>query len=387
MEQADSNPDWNEFVNKKHVLIMTADAGLGHRQAAEAIEAALNELYDEACQVRVTNPIIEADTPKILERLERDYDQHVTKQPGLYQLAYHAIDAPVVSGVAQQLAALLLQDTMLQIVRNNQFDALISTHLTHSHAAAAALRQEKPKALLAVAVTDLIDVQRLWFNQDATMHFVATEPVRQQALENKIPPDHVMVTGVPIEPEFAFEKRSKEELRRHLGWQPEVPTALIVASHRTQQMASVSQMLDRSEINLQLVLVAGGDQQLYERLENIEWRGIVQLYNWVEDMPPLMKASDFIITKAGGLILSEALACGLPVILSEALPGQEVGNARFIVENDAGAWAPGAGEVLATVHSWLKGDRSHFEQLQNNARRLGNPRAALDIAERLWELI
>jgi 1,2-diacylglycerol 3-beta-galactosyltransferase len=100
-----------------------------------------------------------------------------------------------------------------------------------------------------------------------------------------------------------------------------------------------------------------------------------------------MKASDFIISKAGGLIVSESLACGLPLLLSEALPGQEAGNARYVVDNQVGAWAPGAGEVLAIVHSWLKDGGALLDQLKANAATLGRPRAAFDIAETLWQMV
>jgi 1,2-diacylglycerol 3-beta-galactosyltransferase len=123
---------------------------------------------------------------------------------------------------------------------------------------------------------------------------------------------------------------------------------------------------------------------LYETLKGANWQGPVHLYDWVEDMPQLMKASDFIISKAGGLIVSEALACGLPLIIPEALPGQEEGNVRYVVQNQAGEWAPGPAEALVAVHSWLSGDPPRLAELRSNALSIGRPRAAYEIAERVW---
>ena len=44
--------------------------------------------------------------------------------------------------------------------------------------------------------------------------------------------------------------------------------------------------------------------------------------------------SDLIITKPGGLTISEALACNLPMALFEAIPGQEEENAEFLVSKN-----------------------------------------------------
>ncbi len=41
----------------KKILILTADAGFGHRAAANAVAAALTERYGDACRVTVVNPL------------------------------------------------------------------------------------------------------------------------------------------------------------------------------------------------------------------------------------------------------------------------------------------------------------------------------------------
>ncbi len=371
-------------MDSKHILIMTADAGFGHRRAAEAVEAALIELYGDRCQVEVINPLDEADAPNLIRQLEEGYDEMVVEDPALYTLAYHALDVPVVSDLAKAVATRLLDEVMLGIIRRNEYDAIVSTYPTYAQPVARALRKTERDVPLAVVITDLTDVQRIWYSRSATFHFVPTKHIRQQAYENNIPATQVRVTGLPIHPEFDRETRDQRELREALGWDLEKKTAIIVASIRTQQMATLSRMLDRADMDLQLAVVCGGDRELYETLKSSEWHGPVQLYDWVEEMPQLMKASDFIISKAGGLIVSEALACGLPLIIPEALPGQETGNVRYVVENKAGAWAPGPAEVLVAVHSWLSGDPPRLEQMRANAIGLGKPRAAYEIAERVW---
>jgi 1,2-diacylglycerol 3-beta-galactosyltransferase len=371
-------------MESKRILIMTADAGFGHRRAAEAVESALIELYGERCQVVVINPLDEADAPTLIRQLEEGYDEMVVEDPALYTFAYHALDAPVVSDLAKAVAARLLDEVMLRIIREGKYNAIVSTYPTYAQPVARALRKTERDVPLAVVITDLTDVQRIWYSRSATFHFVPNKHIRQQAYENNIPATQVRVTGLPIHPDFSKETRTQDELRRDLGWETDRKTGIIVASIRTQQMATLSRMLDRAKLDLQLAVVCGGDRELYDTLSSRDWHGPVHLYDWVDEMPKLMKASDFIISKAGGLVVSESLACGLPMIIPEALPGQEAGNVRYVVNNGAGAWAPGPAEVLVAVHSWLSGDPPKLEEMRQNALGLGKPRAAYEIAERVW---
>lgn len=363
---------------------MTADAGFGHRRAAEAVESALIELYGNRCHVDVINPLDEADAPALIRQLEEGYDEMVVEDPALYTLAYHALDVPVVSDLTKAVASRLLDDVMFRIIGQSEVDAIVSTYPTYAQPAARALRKTERDVPLAVVITDLTDVQRIWYSRSATFHFVPTKHIRQQAYENNIPATQVRVTGLPVHPGFSKENRPPRELRQSLGWDIEKTTVMIVASIRTQQMATLSRMLDRANLDLQIAVVCGGDRELYETLSSEDWRGSVHIYDWVDEMPVMMKASDFMISKAGGLVVSEALACGLPMIIPEALPGQEVGNVRYVVDNGAGAWAPGPAEVLVTVHSWLSGDPPMLEERRAAAQALGKPRAAYEIAERVW---
>jgi 1,2-diacylglycerol 3-beta-galactosyltransferase len=370
---------------KKRILILTSDAGYGHRSAAYAIGTALEELFGNQCEYQVVNPTDNPDTPQLIQQLEQGYDEMVVETPELYRLAYHTLDAPLISDVVRTVAARMFNDVMYELIEGFRPHVVASTYPFHAKSVAKVIGDLEIDCPLAIAITDLTDVQSVWYSPLATMHFVPTPLIRQQAYENNIPATRVRVTGLPVNPEIVRETRSPSELREELGWTQEIPTCLVVASPRTQEMAKISQLLDQIP-DFQVVVVCGGNSQLYAKLEQREWQGPVQLYDWVDNMPQLMKASDFIVSKAGGLIVSEALASGLPIIITEALPGQEIGNMHYVVENQAGAWAPGPTEVLATAISWLKDNRAQLKVVRSNAQELGKPQAAYDIAKGLWGL-
>jgi 1,2-diacylglycerol 3-beta-galactosyltransferase len=134
-------------------------------------------------------------------------------------------------------------------------------------------------------------------------------------------------------------------------------------------------------------LVAGGNEKLLSTFKNTNWNHPVKIYDFVENMPEMMRAADIILCKAGGLIVTEALASGLPLMLIHFLPGQETGNVEFVVDNQAGALCQKPIEALETLYNWLKNDRKLLQQTAKNAQKIGRPDAAFEIVEEAIKLI
>jgi UDP-N-acetylglucosamine:LPS N-acetylglucosamine transferase len=143
-------------------------------------------------------------------------------------------------------------------------------------------------------------------------------------------------------------------------------------------------VLNHSGLSLQLVVVAGGDDDLYHRFQQTEWHQETHLYNFVTNMATLMRAADCVMGKAGGLTVTEALACGLPIILINVIPGQETGNADYVVNGNAGDFARDPMEVLEVMCHWLEKEGELYKARSQNAHSLGRPRAAYDVAELVW---
>ena len=134
-----------------------------------------------------------------------------------------------------------------------------------------------------------------------------------------------------------------------------------------------------------LAVVAGNDEVVYNELSHVEWHIPAYIYNFVENMPTLLKASDLLVCKAGGLILTEALASSLPMMLIEVIPGQETGNAEYVTAYGAADIAQSPIEVLETLRHLMKDDQSLLKKRAANAALMGKPRSAFDTAEILWK--
>jgi 1,2-diacylglycerol 3-beta-galactosyltransferase len=176
----------------------------------------------------------------------------------------------------------------------------------------------------------------------------------------------------------------KQVLRTELGWEPDQTTALVVGSKRVRNLESALHILNHSGWPLQVAIVAGGDDELFEQLQKTEWHVPTRLYNYVDNMSDMMLAADFILCKAGGLIVTESLAAGLPMLLVDVTPGQEEGNSQWVLEQGAGDLADEPLCVLEVLSHWMTKDGEILRQRTEAARKLGQPRAAYTIAELIW---
>ncbi len=135
-----------------------------------------------------------------------------------------------------------------------------------------------------------------------------------------------------------------------------------------------------------MIAVAGGDDALYASLGSSDWHVPANVFNFVDDMPSLMRAADFVIAKAGGLIVTETLASGLPLLFIDMIPGQETGNADFAVRGGAAEIAHDPADALEIVYHWLADGGRLLAERSAGARALGRPRAAFEIVDRVWRL-
>jgi len=373
------------MTNARRILVLTADAGFGHRSAADAVVAALRETYGDTVSVSIVNPLDSKHVPSFLRESQADYDRIVREMPDLYRFGYRASDATVPSTVVESALTVMLFEAMHEVIRHHRPDAIVTTYPLYQAPLGAVYAINRRYVPLLTVVTDLATVHRIWFHDAADLCLVPTPHVRDLALKYGIPPDKIQVTGVPVRPELARGDRDPAAVRAELGWRPDLTTVLAVGSKRVGHMPDVLRALNHSGLPLQLVAVAGGDDELYRQLESTEFHLPAHVHNFVKNMPELMHAADWIICKAGGLIVSEALACGLPLVLIDVLPGQETGNAEYVVDGGAGELADSGLAALEIVYHWLDRDGALLAERARNARRLGRPRAAHDVAERAWQ--
>lgn len=367
------------------VLILTADAGFGHRSAANAVAEALRIQYGSDVIVSIVNPLDDALAPPFLRDSQTDYDRWVKNVPELYKIGYEASDALIPTRMLERTLSLLLYEVMKETLTRFEPDVVLSTYPMYQSALTRFFRLHKIHVPFYTVITDLSTVHRLWFHKRVDGCLVPNQLVADLALSYEQPPKKICITGIPVHPDISREKRTANEIRKELSWQPDLTTLLAVGSSRVDQLMEMLNVVNHYGAPLQLAVVAGRNEELFNQLNQYTWHIPVHLYDFVEQMSPLQKASDLVICKAGGLIVTESLACGLPLILVEIIPGQEAGNAELVTTSGAGDMAETPIQMLEVLNHLLQDGQKLLKERARNALALGKPESAFSVAAILWK--
>lgn len=370
----------------KRVLILTADAGFGHRSASMALDSAFRNLYGDLAVVRVDNPLDHKYAPALLHDAQSDYDRITREMPELYRFGYDLSDGTAMAKVMENGLAALLYRAMKSVVEDFAPDVIVSTYPYYSAPLGMLYQLTKIRIPLVCVITDLATVHRLWFSAVPDLTVVPTPRVRELAWDAGIDSSRIEMIGIPVNPDIAHDVRSREELRRKFGWSDQKPVILAVGSKRVTGLRDILTAIDHSGFPFELAVVTGGDEARLAEMKAISWHHRVHLYGFTKELPSMLKAADLVISKAGGLIISESLAVGRSMLMVDVLPGQEVGNAEYVTENDAGEMVKSGYAAIEALCHLFDRDGARLRERTANAAAIGKPEAAGDIARRAWEL-
>ncbi len=372
---------------KPRILILFADVGFGHRSASNAIVDALTELYGEQFDIVLANPFDEPSVPAVIRQAQSDHTRLVRELPQVYSLGLRVTDSDLTKGIGTVAGLLILSDAITTIIERHQPTVVVVTHPISTEPLLSYRRSNEVTFPIVTVITDLTRLHRLWFDNEIDLCLLPTRAAVGLAIERDMPPDHLLVTGIPIDPRFSKPGAGKQSLRKDLGLDPDRLTILVVGSRRVAELEQYLRALNTAALPIQIIAVAGGDDALYTAMEQIDWQVPVAHFNYVDTMADLMHTADCILTKAGGLIVSESLACGLPMLITQCNPVHEKGNAEFVVLQGAGEMAETPDDVVPILRRWLADHRTLFTKRADYAKALGRPRAAYDIAEIIHHLV
>lgn len=365
----------------KKVLILTADAGSGHRNAALAVYHALVEMYGNELEVKVINPLDEKKAPVFLKDSQKDYDKWVRNVPELYKFGYDISDGLVPKTIMESVLIVSLFEVMQHIIKTEQPDVIVTTYPLYQAPIHATLAIRHNHIPVISILTDLATIHHIWFNSEVDIYIVPNEISESLAIKAGVAKDRIHIVGIPVNPKISKITKNKQELRKQLNLLEDKVTIFAVGSKREENLIESLNILNHSGFDIQLIVSAGKDKSLLQELKSVDWHINTKLYEYIDDMPTYLLASDLLISKAGGLIVTEALACGLPLIMISVIPGQETGNANFVVEGNAGYRVDNPIQFLEEIAHLLINENKKLYEMQKNAFRLGNINAVFEIAE------
>ena len=268
-----------------------------------------------------------------------------------------------------------------ELIEDFDPDALLCTHFVPA-ALVENYRRKREKAFpIAVTLTDY-EFHPLWIAPNIDIYFTATQEVKNSLMYYGVAPERIVVSGIPVHPKFSEPKDRPTLLRKH-GLKEGSPIILVSAgSFGITPLEEVVDELGDIKEEFQLMVVCGRNVDLEKELlekQKIHPR-LKKVFGFVDFMDELMGVSDLLVTKPGGITVSESLAVGLPMILIEPIPGQEEANADYVVEQGAAVRARSVSSLIYKLELLIR-DSEKLKGMSGRASGISRPDAAETVVE------
>lgn len=383
------------------VLFLISDTGAGHRSAANAINAAMRLLQEQTPRTprapvqngAAHDPnwravIVDAFAECANFPLRKGvflYGPAIKHSPRLYSRLFHMTNTVGRFNAAYRISQPFLRQGITQLLERIRPDVIVSVHPLLNHITLQAMRDIGIRVPFITVITDLVSIHTAWVAPGVTVCVTPTEAARKYAISAGLPSKRVRLLGMPIDPKFAAQPETTQAERKlALGLDPDLPVILLVGGGEgAGGLAQAAYALGRLSLRAQLVIVTGRNRTLYNELERerASFGMPTHVLGFVHNMPELMRAADVVATKAGPGSISEAMACGLPIVLTGYIPGQEEGNVDYVRSNHIGVLARSPEKLVAAVRTLLDPTSSTLAEMRANIQRLSHPRASFDIAK------
>jgi processive 1,2-diacylglycerol beta-glucosyltransferase len=362
------------------ILILTASAGAGHLIAARAVAHALRA---QAPDIRVEVLDVLTIANVLFRKLYAGgYLGLVRHAPAVMGWLYQTMDRP--RHAVLDALRIWIQDLnkrpIVQYLQQRRPALVVNTHYLATEIVAQ-MRRAGQIACPQVTITTDYETHRIWVHEPNERYYTATEDGKFDLTRCGVPPERIRVTGIPVRPGFA-ERLDRAAARRRCGLELDRPAVLLLCGgFGVGPTAELLRELVFMPADAQVIVITGRNEKLRARLQRQVAGGTrpVQVVGFTDKIHEWMQAADVVVTKPGGLTVAEALACALPLVIVDPIPGQEVANADYLLEHGAALKVNNV-RLLGHRVSGLLADRPRLEHLRAAARAIARPNAAHDIA-------
>jgi processive 1,2-diacylglycerol beta-glucosyltransferase len=378
-------------TNQFFFLILSCSGGAGHIRAAEALHktAQLTGL-----PIRTEHYDVLDFTSKLFKRFySGSYIQMVNRAPELWGYLYQQSERKPYErkGLVKQFDNLNYR-RYLHRLSELRPDAIICTHFLPYISVSSELRKNNITAPIFAVTTDF-DVHQLWIDDIIDRYFVFHEESAWQLQSKHVPADKIKITGIPVMPEFRVKEESKP-VRKRFGLNSNYFTLLVLSGgfgigkikEIAEQVASTLNSFPKRKFNL--IIVCGKNESARIKLQEMCFPKNVdpKIFGFVTNIHELMDASDILISKAGGLTSSEAMAKSLPMLIIDPIPGQESRNTDIMVEHGAGWKAMNLANLSYKLRNILE-TPSLLIKAQSSTSCLAKPNAASTILNDVYDFL
>ena len=390
------------------VIILSASIGGGHMSAANAIAEYLSR---KGMQTKVVDTL-EYISHILNKTISETYFMILKRSPQLWKMMYKTSNRNIPNKIISSSNRLICKK-MIPLIEDFNTDVVISTHPFATEMISKLKKSNKINIPLICVMTDYAP-HMTWISPKVDAYVVANEhmilPMENMGVHSSL----IYPFGIPVREKF-FVRQDRNKILNELGLSSGMPIILVMSgSGGLTDIEKVYETLQNLTTECQIVIITGKNIKLYEHMQSLidasqskkygRFSALFQLHKrdniyhrftdhikstkliyFTDEVSKYMQVADLLITKPGGLTISEALACDLPMLLFDAIPGQEVENAEFLVKRNMALKLSDSNYDAMVIDSLLR-NRKRLKMMKFNCMRIDKSDALLNLYKLINDL-
>lgn len=342
----------------------------GHHQVAEALMDMVQKRSNEFIVKKVD--LLSYTNQSLEKMITNGYLNWIRFAPGTYSLAYKNFFyvSPTKEHNFKWYQPLFLKK-MEQLLIEEEPDLIVCTHGFPSSLLSQLKMKGKCHAPIINVYTDFF-INSVWGKRGIDMHFLPSKEVKEQfMLRNQISSQRMMVTGIPVHEEITqISYKSKSEGR-----------SKILISGGNSGLGGIHKLLNglKAFSQYDYLVLCGNNHKLYDEISSWNTDHIQPLpyISSREEMNTLYDQVDAIVTKPGGVTISEALRKKLPIFVHSVLPGQEQINLQYL-KNQKLVFEI---DPKKSLEKQIQGTLNHYKKMDRWRKAIENYHKGIELSE------
>ena len=367
------------MIKNPKVLILTAHYGNGHVQVAKTLAQTFRQ---KGIEDVIVCDLFGESHPVITDITKYLYLKSYTIGKELYRLFYYGVEKIYDKKIASWYAN-FGRKRLKALLHAEKPDIVINTFPI------IAVPELKKQTGFSIPVYNVLTdfcLHKIWIHREVDRYFVATDYVKKVMVEIGVSSEQIVETGIPIRK--SFEVTINPEIlysRYHLSREKKI---LLIVAGAHGVLGNVKELCQSfmTVPNLQIAVVCGKNEALKQELLGLKEQKpeALTVFGYVENIDELFRITSCMITKPGGITLSEAAALQVPVILYKPVPGQENENAMYFEKKGAALVIREDEDIFAKTKALLEDDMKLL-QMKEAMKGIYRPEPACHIVDTILE--
>jgi len=330
----------------------------GHHHVARSIEDDLNQSKEHFHCEHIE--LLSYSFGKLEKIISSVYLQWIERFPESYSAIYKLA---AVKNENQRkhfyMYEIIFLKYIQRIIMQAKPDLVICTHALPSYLLNRMKEKKRWSGIVINVYTDYF-VNNLWGIHQIDYHFTPNTIVKNHLLKRGVDPQQIYVTGIPVHPMFRVEKHALNKKNNYT----------ILISGGNMGAGSIEKLINQINPSgsVNYLVLCGKNKKLYKKVMQLNHSCIHPLpyIQSKKEMNQIYDQIDAIITKPGGVTISESLWKRIPIFVYKALPGQEEINLTNLKNQGLVFHLSNWEQIEHTITSHLANELPQFHERLNN---------------------